>query len=137
MARVDNSRELYSATFPSSKAKRKKIIDNVISKIYETPDSITLKNHELYLVIDEAVSNAMEHGNKWDPHKKITITISTNGLNLNVTIEDEGRGFDPESIDKKSGTIRPRGRGIHIMKHFCEMKWNEKGNIIDLIFKLQ
>ena len=137
MARVDNSKELFSATFPSSKVKRKKIIDIIINKINETPVSINIKNHELYLIIDEAVSNAMEHGNNWNPYKNVIISISTDDRSLIITFEDEGAGFDPEAIDKKSGSTRPRGRGIQIIKHFCEIKWNDKGNIADLILKLQ
>jgi serine/threonine-protein kinase RsbW len=137
MARIDDLKELYSATFPSSKVKRKKIIDTIINKISGTPISLKIKNHELYLVIDEAVSNAMEHGNRWDTRKNITAKISIDNSNLIVSIEDEGSGFDPDSIIKKNESTMPGGRGIQIIKHFCNMKWNNKGNVADLIFKLQ
>lgn len=127
---MSNSKELYNETFPSGKTKRKRIIDSVIKKIQEINAPIEIKDHELYLVIDEAISNAMEHGNLWDPRKNINIRIIKNNGDLTLSIEDEGSGFNPAQLPGGTENLKLRGRGIFIMKHFCKLRWNKKGNRI-------
>ena len=48
---------------------RKDIIDAVTKAILDNGRELLLSDEELYLVVDEAVTNAMEHGNKWNPKK--------------------------------------------------------------------
>ncbi len=130
---------IHSALYPSQQGFRNQIIENVISGINNHHINLGLSSEELFLVIDEALTNAMEHGNKWDPSRKVYIEVRKNTDHLEVTIEDEGQGFDYKNAGQSNGVLKnlkPRGRGVFIIKQFCEPTWNEKGNKILLRFPI-
>lgn len=136
----NNGLEIHNKSYPSIKDTRKMIIEEVVGKIHSNDISLDLTKDELYLVIDEALTNAMEHGNSWDPSKQVSVLITLNTGTLDILIRDEGKGFTKDVMDQTLEAVRnlkPRGRGIFIIKQFCNPSWNEKGNQIDLRFKLQ
>lgn len=131
--------EIFKLSFPSLKDSRKGIINTVIEKIQDRGLSTRISRDELYLVIDEAVTNAMEHGNRWDPQKKVFISASKNPHHLTISVSDEGQGFScvqKENTSNDTGYLHLRGRGIKIIRQFCSPRWNERGNCIELIIDL-
>ena len=75
----------------------------------------------VHLSLDEALVNAIRHGNRSDPHKHVTIRGWLAANLLRVEITDEGAGFDvaalpdptaPEPLDL------PCGRGVMLMRAF-------------------
>lgn len=130
---------IHSASYPSQKGSRNRIIEEVVSRINNHHINLGLSNEELFLVIDEALTNAMEHGNKWDPSRMVRIEVQKNARYLEISIEDEGKGFNYENAGRSDGVLKnlkPRGRGVYIIKQFCEPTWNEKGNRILLRFPI-
>ncbi len=128
---------ILKESYKSRKEKRKDIIEEIIGKIHHSRTQLRISLDELYLVIDEAITNAMEHGNKWDSNKEIGIEVLKNNRYLKILIKDQGNGFDQDMLtDNKSSVknLKPRGRGIYIIKQFCEPSWNETGNQIQLRF---
>ena len=136
---VNGVTDIHNASYPTQRGSRNKIIEGIISKIRKGGITLALSKDELYLVIDEALTNAMEHGNGWDPAKKVSVRVSHNDATLDIFIEDEGRGFDYGGAGDSASAIRnlkPRGRGIYIIRQFCAPSWNERGNIIALRFEI-
>jgi serine/threonine-protein kinase RsbW len=136
----NNGLVIHNKSYPSIKDTRKMIIEEVVGKIHSNDISLDLTKDELYLVIDEALTNAMEHGNSWDPSKQVSVLITLNTGTLDIRITDEGLGFTKDVMEQTLEAVRnlkPRGRGIFIIKQFCNPSWNEKGNQIDLHFTLQ
>lgn len=132
--------EFFRKNFPSIKNERKKIVDIITSTINDQKLPLLTKNEELYLVIDEAITNAMEHGNKWQPEKVVEVVLAHDSKTLEITITDQGQGFDPALNGKdplETDIFRKRGRGLFIISRFCETRWNKKGNSITLIFPLK
>ncbi len=130
---------IHSASYPSQKGSRNRIIEEVVSRINAHHVNLGLSNEELFLVIDEALTNAMEHGNKWDPSRMVRIDVQKNARHLEISIEDEGKGFNYANAGRSEGVLknlRPRGRGVYIIKQFFEPTWNEKGNRILLRFPI-
>lgn len=126
---------IMSESFPSHRKVRKKIIKSIIKKLKEHRISIEINQNELYLIVDEALTNALEHGNQWDPEKVINVTVTRDRDRLDISITDEGIGFDTSLADKTPEEIKkliPRGRGIYIIRQFCKPTWNEQGNQITL-----
>jgi serine/threonine-protein kinase RsbW len=88
----------------------------------------------------EATNNAIIHGNRSDPRKKVRIEIKMVNKELMVHIEDQGKGFDhmnipdptaPENLEKING------RGIFLMERLSdEILYIEDGRIVELKFKL-
>ena len=87
--------------------------------------------------LEEALVNAIKHGNGMDPEKVVHIVVCIEGTRedlqrLTLTITDEGEGFDPKDVPDPTAIEnldRPCGRGVMLMKHyFSEVTYNEKGN---------
>lgn len=94
-----------------------------------------LSPEELYLVLDEAITNAIEHGNRWDPSKSIHVRVETQNSRMTIRIRDEGEGFNYRELQLNTKTrdiMSNRGRGIYILSQFCDISWNERGNEIIL-----
>lgn len=73
------------------------------------------------LALEEAVTNAIRHGNKSDPDKTVTIEVEIGNDKMHVEIEDQGEGFDPGDVpDPTSEDFidRPTGRGLLLMKAY-------------------
>ena len=84
------------------------------------------------LAFDEAITNAMVHGNRLDPSKKVHVTAFADEQRWGAIVEDEGDGFKPEDIpDPKDPDFlfSEVGRGILLMNDYVdELKYNRKGN---------
>ena len=53
----------------------------------------------IWIALNEAVSNAIKHGNKFNPAKKVRLTVETKEDRfLCFTIKDEGDGFDYRNV---------------------------------------
>lgn len=91
---------------------------------------------EVLIALDEAIVNAIKHGNKCDSRKAVHIAIEYNSEGARFTITDEGAGFSKESVPDPTDPCRllePSGRGLllitHIMDSVCH---NQPGNRIEM-----
>jgi serine/threonine-protein kinase RsbW len=86
----------------------------------------------IHLAIEEAVVNAIRHGNQFDPDKSVQISCRITPQQLWVSIEDEGPGFDPCAVPDCTCEDRlevPSGRGVMLMRCFMNhVEYNTCGN---------
>lgn len=78
---------------------------------------------ELSTSVIEACTNALEHGNGLQADRPVQVEIDFDPGKIQVTIFDEGRGFDFENIDfsqEPADLMQERGRGIYIMYTYCD-----------------
>ena len=77
----------------------------------------------LGLALREATVNAMKHGNKLVEEKPVRIVFDLKGNRLEITIRDQGEGFDftrevdprlPENLEKTNG------RGLFLIRNFVD-----------------
>lgn len=133
-----NNDTIIENAYPSLIGSRKKIIDSLLKKIKSIHVNLKLAEEDLFLVIDEALTNAMEHGNKWDPQKFVYIKVAIDSKYLSISIKDEGNGFNTSCNDKiNHKSLKSRGRGLNIIKHYCNTAWNTAGNQINISIELQ
>lgn len=89
------------------------------------------------LSLEEALVNAHRHGNRCDPHKKITISYEIDRQRAVIRIRDEGGGFDPCKVPDPTCPERiclPNGRGIMLMRSYLdEVAYNPPGNEVQLV----
>lgn len=80
---------------------------------------------DLKTAVSEACLNAIEHGNKMEPGRKVRITLAADGPKLQVSVMDEGKGsgtkpgdqINPPRIEEKiKGKKKFRGWGIFLIK---------------------
>jgi serine/threonine-protein kinase RsbW len=76
------------------------------------------------LAIQEALANALIHGNRYHPDKTISISLTLNDDgSLFVSVKDSGAGFDPNGIPDPTSSknlLSNHGRGIWIMRKFMD-----------------
>ena len=73
------------------------------------------------LAIEEALVNAIKHGNRSDSSKQVHIACRLFPDRLAIVITDEGSGFDPSSVPDPTAPENlesPCGRGIMLMRSF-------------------
>ena len=91
----------------------------------------------LRLALDEALSNAIKHGNANDPTKKVFVEYTIDVKMIKITICDEGPGFDPKSLPDPTAEENlelPNGRGVMLINaYMTEVTYNEKGNCVTMI----
>ena len=75
---------------------------------------------QIAMVSREAGVNAVLHGNKQDPNKRVTATFEVTEDALKIQIADEGPGLDPETLPDPlapENILKPSGRGV--FPHAC------------------
>ena len=90
------------------------------------------KLNGISLVIQEALVNAIVHGNNEDENKKVFISSELKNNTIILEFKDEGKGIPIDNQLKDSSNIQSEdllkdsGRGIILMKHFCtEVNFNK------------
>jgi serine/threonine-protein kinase RsbW len=79
------------------------------------------------LAMREAMANAVKHGNKLDETKKVRISFEKKPDAFEITIRDEGEGFDFENLPDPTdpaNLLKASGRGAFLMRNFMdEVQW--------------
>ncbi|MBB6430910.1 ATP-binding protein [Algisphaera agarilytica] len=92
------------------------------------------------LALDEALTNAVRHGNASDPSKQVTLEFTTEPNQLTIVIEDEGPGFNPDDVPDPTAVEnlgRPHGRGVMLMRaYMTDVQFNKRGNRVTLVKQL-
>lgn len=73
----------------------------------------------LVLCLDEAITNAMLHGNEGDPRLPVEVVVADDGRRWHVGISDQGEGFKAASVpdpDDPASLLLEHGRGIRLMR---------------------
>jgi serine/threonine-protein kinase RsbW len=132
--------ELHSLQLPSnseSVAVLENFVDDLVEKMQIGDDVYA----NLMTCINEAITNAIYHGNKQSAEKKVFVNLEIiNNKRLVFTIADEGEGFDftniPDPTDQNN-LEKLTGRGVYIMKRLADQCiYNSKGNELELHFKI-
>ncbi len=87
--------------------------------------------------IVEAYTNAVEHGNKFNPEKTVRITFNHEQKGLSFQIKDQGNGFDINKIPDPTDLNNEgsEGRGIFMIKALSDqVEFQDNGRSIKLNF---
>lgn len=89
------------------------------------------------LALDEAVSNAVVHGNQNDPAKRVTIEYSVDDRAVTIKVSDEGGGFCPDDLPDPTlaeNLTSPHGRGVMLIEaYMTEVTYVGCGNCIRMV----
>ena len=92
------------------------------------------------LAMEEALVNAIKHGNRMDPDKKVFISCELSTEEVTVVVEDQGAGFKLEEVPdptEDDNLDKPGGRGIMLIRSFMNgFVYNEKGNRLTMTKQL-
>ena len=92
---------------------------------------------DIKLAIEEAVTNAILHGNRSCQDLPVTITFSVNKKRLQISVADKGDGFDYRNLPKPTqdeNLTKTQGRGLFLIHHVMDkVHFNDKGNRIRMV----
>ena len=115
------------------------IVLEYLMKRVEKLGVVKSEQSNLFVALDEAFVNAVKHGNKFDAKKLVRIIAEVSSGEARFTIEDEGEGFDVNSIPDPldpSNLFKSSGRGVLFIYNIMdEVKYNERGNRLTMIKK--
>ncbi len=84
------------------------------------------------LALEEAIVNAIKHGNGLDHRKKVQVRYRILPDRFDVSVTDEGPGYNPNAIPDPladENLESPSGRGIFLMRHYMtEVTVHPPGN---------
>jgi serine/threonine-protein kinase RsbW len=121
---------------PSDPAAARSVQDDIERSLkdlhYDERDIFSVK-----LALEEALVNAIKHGNQMDRTKKVRIHYCITARRLEIDIADEGPGFAPDDVPDPmapENLERPCGRGLLLMRHYMnEVIFHPPGNRITMV----
>ena len=95
---------------------------------------------KLMLVVSEAVTNGIMHGNKQDASKKVFMDVISNSKTLTFVIKDEGEGFEKQDIPnplEEENLFNTSGRGVFLMEEYADkVDYSDNGTKLTLQFSI-
>jgi serine/threonine-protein kinase RsbW len=90
----------------------------------------------VHLALEEAVVNAIKHGNKLDLSKQVDVSCRLSPEKFWISITDEGQGFDPKAVPDCTDADHihlPNGRGLLLMHCYMNrVEYNDRGNAVTM-----
>jgi len=132
----DPGPQLPSAvTIPSDAAEARKVREAIEHALqaqhYSEQEIFAIK-----LALEEAMVNAIKHGNQMDRTKKVSIHYRVQPERFEVRITDEGPGFDPNDLPDPTAPEnleRCCGLGLMLMRHYMtEVQFSRLGNTVSM-----
>ena len=126
-----NSAETVNRTLDSTLASID-IAGNTVLELAGRAGFAGLSLARIGLAVREITTNAIVHGNRYRLGKKVFLAVSRTQAQLEVTIADQGAGFDLSSAsDPRSpeGFLRPSGRGLYLARVFMDELHVRRGDL--------
>lgn len=135
---VKQLHEKIEFELPSAISPMHSILDYLLKRV-EKLGVIKPEQSNLFVALDEAFVNAVKHGNKFNAQKLVRITAELSSKEASFTVEDEGEGFDvnsiPDPLDPEN-LFKTSGRGVLFIYNIMdEVKYNERGNRLTMVKK--
>ena len=125
--------------FPSSVRFVREVVAEVVEACERLAFSGSRATLNLRVAVGEALSNAILYGNQEDPEKLVRVSAALRPGSAEVTVTDEGSGYDPQSIldpTRPENRGRSHGRGLFLLRSLTdEVRFNEQGNSITLTLR--
>ena len=113
-------------------------VEAFLEKVNEAAQLDEIQMNKVMISLTEAVNNAIIHGNRSNPAKKVHLTCEMLPGWLLFVVNDEGKGFDPDLVVsplKEENLLRDSGRGIFLMRTLMdkvEFEMNTHGLLVRL-----
>ena len=89
------------------------------------------------LAMEEALVNAVRHGNGNVPGKSVYVEFDVDPHRTEIRITDEGDGFRPSDLPDPTvdeNIQKPNGRGVMLIRAYMDaVDFNEKGNSVHMV----
>ena len=122
-------------TIPSDFASSREVQQTVMAEV-EKCNYCDTARFAIKLALEEAIVNAIKHGNQLDPSKRVFIEAQVTPDETCLTIEDEGAGFDRSSVPDPrdpENLLKASGRGILLIESYMhDVTWSNRGRRVTM-----
>jgi serine/threonine-protein kinase RsbW len=145
VAKVHVDRDLLALRFYEVIPSTLEALDEVIDMLLILAREMKCSTHELdevELAMREALANAVIHGNRRDPKKKVAIRCYCQpDRGMLLVIDDEGPGYDPAKVPNPTHAeclMETHGRGLFLMRRLMDrVRVSRKGTRVTLVKRLK
>ena len=115
-----------SSTFSKALVSRPELLEDLVDEVQEY-----LEQHfedadfvfRVVLLTSEAATNAMKHGNQFDPAKLVRVDVAASTGGVRIRVCDQGAGFDPGAQSdplQEENLMRTGGRGLFLIREMAD-----------------
>lgn len=96
----------------------------------------------ILIAFTEAVNNAINHGNKKNSKKNVTILLEKSDKHFNIYVSDEGEGFIEKEVPDPTlpeNLLKQSGRGVFLIRKLTDSTYIESknnGTSVKMVFDL-
>lgn len=120
-------------------------LEKVVGELMELARDVRCDGEHLErveLALREALANAIVHGNRQDPEKKVRVRCFCQpDRGMLVAVEDEGPGFDPKRVPDPTHAecvLETHGRGLFLMRQLVDhVRISRSGRRVTLVKHLR
>ncbi len=128
------SRVVYSTSFSSTPEAIMDTLTGALQALVEDGWFLLSQSFSVRLCLEEALVNAVEHGNCNRPDLSVHVEIAEEDSRCIIRVRDEGEGFDPAAMEMPDCETLG-GRGVCLMKHYMEdVHYNGDKNCVEMRF---
>jgi serine/threonine-protein kinase RsbW len=121
----------FNSSLERAREVEQQILDACQKHNYSEGDLFAIK-----LALEEALVNAVKHGNNLDPSKVVRVNYHVSDQRADIAIEDQGEGFNPSELPNPTddeNLEKCSGRGILLMRaYMTSVVFNPQGNKVTL-----
>ena len=132
---------LFDMTIPTQLSLKTALVFRMLKTLVTRRHLPAAANHRAELCFEEAITNAMVHGNRLDPGREVHVILCADGERWGAIVEDQGDGFKPSDVPDPNdleSVMRETGRGILLMDGYLdELLYSRKGNRVLMIHRRQ
>jgi len=118
--------------FAASRDVQLQIMEDVVAAGYDEESIFAIR-----ISLEEAIVNAIRHGNRLDASKRVRIASTTTPEQVEILVEDEGIGFDRTCVPDPTAAenlCRPSGRGILLIESYMTLvQWDKGGRRMRMV----
>jgi serine/threonine-protein kinase RsbW len=107
----------------SSDTKHLESVERLSTQVAKYAQLNESDSDDLGIVTTELVNNAIHHGNKNDPKKRVHLLFIVDSKKIELRIKDEGNGFDPGKLKDPlapENLFSESGRGIFLIRNLMD-----------------
>jgi anti-sigma regulatory factor (Ser/Thr protein kinase) len=123
---------VYSSTFRSIDTEKEAQV-NAVGDVLSTRVPAD-QNASVFMAVEEALSNAVFHGNRGNPDKRVSVEVWADQTAVSIVVSDEGPGFELHSVrayEDESAWLMESGRGLIMIVSLMDevIYWNGGSSI--------
>ena len=107
----------------SSRYENLELAQAVLEHVCKARGVGTDAEHWMGVALREALANAIKHGNRQDPAKRVYLSLAGGAETIEIVVGDEGQGFEATAVADPlapENQMKTSGRGIFYMKTFMD-----------------